>query len=124
MTEEKVEEIIKGLDKPKYTQVRIKETLDGIQKVLDLKEKQKHNLLQLREQMIRISRGIKPTFWLDDLSWKKLTLKEKTQLIRNEKCVRFQTSGSIFQDVKDFPFFAKKQWEKDRKKLLEDGEIN
>jgi len=124
LTEENVEEIIKHLDKPKYTEAKIKETLDGIEKVLDLKEKQRHNLLQLREQMIRISRGIKPTFWLDDLSWKKLTLKEKTQLIRKEKCVRFQTSGSIFQDIKDFPFLAKKQWENDRKKLLKDGDIN
>ncbi len=111
-------------EKPmKYTEEKLEQTLDSIGKLLVLDEKKRGNMLELRTTLLRIKRAINPECWVNERSWRKIPLKERTKIMREERCVHFQSSGSIFQDLKDFPFFANKQWEKDRAKLIKEGEI-
>ena len=108
---------------PRYTEGKITETLSSIEKLLVLDEKKRGNMLELRTTLLRIKRAIKPECWVTERSWKKIPLKERTKIFREERCVKFQSSGSIFQDLREFPLYANKQWEKDRAKLIKDGEI-
>jgi len=106
----------------RYTKEKINQTLISINKALELDQQKRAKMLELQTTLTRIGRAIDSEFWLDKI-WKGKTMKQKTELFRNERCVKFQSSGSIFQDLRDFPFFAKKQWENDRKKLIKEGEI-
>ncbi len=107
----------------KYTEKKVSKTLESLKHLLVLGEQHRQKMKELQIGLTRIQRAINKTFWIDERDWKKKTLKEKNEIIRNEICVKFQSSGSYFQDAKDFPYFAKKQWEKDRAKLIKSGEI-
>src|SRR4030067_1162787 len=97
--------------KHNYTIEKVEKTLKSIQDLFDLEEKKKAKMIELQKQLIRIGRAIKPKFWLED--WKKMPQKEKIEIIKNEKCVIFN-SYNMIEKVRDFPFIARTQWEKDR----------
>lgn len=107
----------------KYTEEKVSKTLESIKQLLVLDEKQRKKLQEMEVSLIRISRAIKPNFWIDHNKWKKKPIKEKIEMLRKEKCVKFHTSGSLIQDAEDFPYIAFFQWEKDRTRLIKSGEI-
>lgn len=107
----------------RYTEQKLSKTLESIEQLLELDAKKRGKILEIRKTLTRTRRAIDKTFWLDKIEWKKKPYKDKLKLIREERCVHFQSSGSPFQDVKDFEWFAKKQWEKDRALLIKRGEI-
>jgi hypothetical protein len=99
----------------RYTEEKVSKTLDSIKKLIDLDEQRRTKLIELQRSLIRIGRAIKPECWINDKSWRKMSVEER--------CVKFQSSGSLSQDIKEFPFYAHKQWLNDRKKLIKDKEI-
>ena len=106
MTNEGLEKAIKKLDK-----------------VIVLQDKIKINRLELRNQLLRMQRAIKPRFWLDETNWKKMSFKERLKLMRETKGIQIPSSESIF-NTREFPFYAKQQWKKDREQLIKEGKIN
>lgn len=122
--EKTVTEIMKKVDKPKYDIESIRKGLVNIEKALDLNHQQGQKIMELKISMMRIERALQSNFWLDEINWKQKNSHEKIKILREEKCVRFRKSGSEYQDIKDFPFFAKKQWENDRRNLLKTGDLS
>ena len=106
MTNEGLEKAIKKLDK-----------------VIVIQDKIKINRLELRNQLLRMQRAIKPRFWLDETNWKKMSFKERLKLMRETKGIQIPSSESIF-NTREFPFYAKQQWKKDREQLIKEGKIN
>lgn len=104
----------------RYTEEKVERTLKSIQDLLNLDVKQREKILELQRQLIRINRAIKSKFWLE--GWKKIPLKEKVEMIKNERCVKFN-SYNMTEKIRDFPIIAKTQWEKDRQRLIKSGEI-
>ncbi len=106
--------------KHNYTKANLEKTLKNIEDLLNLGEKQKKNMIELQKQLIRIKRAINKKFWLED--WKTIPQSNKIEIIKNEKCIVFN-SYNMQEKLRDFPFIARVQWEKDRKKLIKEGEI-
>ena len=108
----------------RYTKEKVSKAIQSMEQLFEVENKQREKMLEMFRSLIRVERACDKEFWLDKIKWKKLPLKEKQKIFHNEKCVKYSSSGSIFQDIKDFEFFARKQWENDRKRLLKRGEIS
>ncbi len=109
------------IEKITFTVEKTSETITNIDKLLELDLQKREKLIELKRQLIRINRALQSDFWLKD--WKKKTLKEKTKIMREDICIKFQSNDSIFRDLDDFEFYAKKQWIKDREQLISEGKI-
>ena len=107
----------------RYTKEKITKCISDLEQLLVLHEKQKHVLIELQTQLLRVERAMNPKCWITEKEWNKKSMKEKTKILREDKCIKFRQSDSIFQNIRDYPFVAQKQWENDRKKLIEKGEI-
>jgi hypothetical protein len=106
-----------------YTKENLDKTIDSIKEVLLKQVELKSKYNELLATMIRHRRAFDPICWVDMPEFKKLKIKEILLLMREEKCVNYPSSGSQYQDAKEFPFFAKKQWQKDREELIKSGKI-
>ena len=112
----------KPLEKP-LDKKNLDKAINTINHAMEVQKKLTTKYYELRNALMRQSRAISD-FWLDEKEWKKQSHKEKLEIMKNETCVHYQSSGSIYQDMKEFPFFAKKQWLLDRKRLINEGKYN
>ena len=108
--------------KIKYTDESLQKSIGKLDQVIVLQDKIKINRLELRNQLLRMQRAIKPMFWLDSTTWRKMTFKERLKLMRETKGIQIPHSDSMF-NTKEFYFYAKQQWKKDREQLILEGKI-
>lgn len=108
--------------KIKYTDESLGKAIAKLDQVVVLQDKIKINRLELRNNLLRMQRAIKPMFWLDKTTWRKMTFKERLKLMRETKGIQIPRSESMF-NTKEFYFYAKQQWKKDREQLIKDGKI-
>ena len=101
----------------------LEKAIEKLDKVIVLQDKIKINRLELRNQLLRMQRAINPIFWLDKTNWKRMSLKERLKLMRETKGIQIPSSESVF-NTREFPFYAKQQWKKDREQLIKEGKIN
>lgn len=106
-----------------YNRENMDKAIANLEKVLVNQDKLKSKYTELLTTLIRHRRAHESTFWLNINNYKKLSTKEKHEMIRKERCVHVPSSGSMFQDMKEFPYFAKRQWIKDRDLLIKEGKI-
>lgn len=105
------------------TDKKLEKAIDNIDKVIVIQDKLRSKRVELRNHLLRMQRAIKPRFWLDDTNWKKMSFKEKLKLMRETKGIQIPTSESMF-NTREFPFYAKQQYKKDREQLIKEGKIN
>jgi len=105
------------------TDEKLEKAIGNIDKVIVIEDKLRSKRIELRNQLLRMQRAIKPRFWLDETNWKKMSFKERLKLMRETKGIQIPSSESIF-NTREFPFYAKKQYVKDRKQLIKEGKIN
>jgi len=104
------------------TDKKLEKAIGNIDKVIVIQDRLRSKRLELRNQLLRMQRAIKPTFWLDETNWKKMSFKEKLKLMRESKGIQIPQQDNF--NTREFPFYAKKQYEKDRKQLIKEGKIN
>lgn len=135
----------------RYTEVKLTNSIESIQKLLDLEQERKGKMIELQRTLIRIRRAIKPKFWLQDelqkekqklaktnpnehklYGFQSLTRQAKINIIKREKYLySLRNDHNIPWDQHstngmkwdDFKFFLEKQYEHDREKLIKEGEI-
>lgn len=101
----------------------LEKAIEKLDKVILLQDKIKINRLELRNQLLRMQRAIQPIFWLSKTNWKKMSHVDRLKLMRETKGIQIPSSESIF-NTREFPFYAKQQWKKDREQLIKEGKIN
>ncbi len=101
----------------------LEKAIEKLDKVIVLQDKIKINRLELRNQLLRMQRAIQPIFWLSKTNWKKMSHVDRLKLMRETKGIQIPTSESMF-NTREFPFYAKQQWKKDREQLIKEGKIN
>lgn len=101
----------------------LEKAIEKLDKVILLQDKIKINRLELRNHLLRMQRAIQPVFWLSKTNWKKMPHVERLKLMRETKGIQIPSSESIF-NTREFPFYAKQQWKKDREQLIKEGKIN
>lgn len=104
------------------TDKKLEKAIGNIDKVIVIQDKLRSKRLELRNQLLRMQRAIKPKFWLDETNWKKMSFKEKLKLMRESKGIQIPQQDSF--NTREFPFYAKKQYKKDREQLIKEGKIN
>ncbi len=105
------------------TDEKLSSAIGKLDQVILIQDKLKSKRIELRNQLLRMQRAIKPRFWLDETNWKKMSFKEKLKLMRETKGIQIPSSESIF-NTREFPFYAKQQYKKDREQLIKEGKIN
>ncbi len=105
------------------TDEKLSSAIGKLDQVILIQDKLKSKRIELRNQLLRMQRAIKPRFWLDETNWKKMSFKEKLKLMRETKGIQIPTSESMF-NTREFPFYAKQQYKKDREQLIKEGKIN
>jgi len=105
------------------TDKKLEKAIGNIDKVIVIQDKLRSKRLELRNQLLRMQRAIKPRFWLDETNWKKMSFKEKLKLMRETKGIQIPRTESMF-NTREFPFYAKQQYKKDREQLIKEGKIN
>ena len=104
------------------TDEKLEKAIGNIDKVIVIEDKLRSKRVELRNQLLRMQRAIKPRFWLDDLNWKKMSFKEQLKLMRETKGIQIPKTEGMF-NTREFPFYAKQQYKKDREQLIKEGKI-
>ena len=110
------------LEKP-YNKENLDKAIGNIKLILEKQDEIKSKYYEILTTLIRHRRAIEPECWVIEKEWEKLDNHIKQNIIREERCVKMPSSGSYYQDMKEFPYFAKRQWEKDRELLTKEGKI-
>ena len=105
------------------TDEKLQSAIGKLDQVILIQDKLKSKRIELRNHLLRMQRAIKPRFWLDDTKWKTMSFKERLKLMRETKGIQIPSSESIF-NTREFPFYAKQQYKKDREQLIKEGKIN
>ncbi len=136
-----------------YTPENLKNAINNIEKVLEIHKKIDINYNELLWSLTRIQRGMNKEFWLPEALKKAkkeaeielikernqdplharghALIRAKANLMKKEKQFYEKTGrkktpwdyGHTVNMFSDFEFFMQKQWEGDRKRLIDEGEI-